>query len=173
MTDSVIIRDATAEDLAATLDIYRGYVTGSVASFEEVPPEPAEWELRYRSLVDNGLPYLVAELDRGSGGTAVIGYASCAPWKTRPAYRHTVENSIYLAPELAGRGYGSLLLNALLDRAAKAGLREVIAVISSGAPASIALHRRCGFVERGVLTDVGHKHGQWLHTVLMQRSLRG
>lgn len=174
MTDSLLIRDAIPADLPATLDIYTGYVTDSVATFEEVPPDAHEWEILFRSIVDGGLPFLVAELPAGGEGDepTIIGYAYCRPWKTRPAYRYTAENSIYLAPSAAGHGYGRALLEALLIRGAEAGLREVIAVITRSAPASVALHRRCGFVERGTLTNVGYKHDQWLDTVLMQCSLR-
>lgn len=174
MTDSLLIRDAIPADLPATLDIYTGYVTDTVATFEEVPPDAREWETRYRTIVDLGLPFLVAELPAGGEGDepTIIGYAYCVPWKGRPAYRYTAEDSIYLAPSAAGRGYGRALLEALVTRGAEAGLRELIAVITRSAPASVALHRRCGFVERGTLTDVGYKHGQWLDTVLMQCSLR-
>jgi L-amino acid N-acyltransferase YncA len=114
-----------------------------------------------------GLPFLAAEVD----GVA-LGYAYCAQWKPRPAYRHTVEDSVYLAPGATGRGIGGHLLDALLDRCADAGVRQVIAVISDDdAGASLALHRNRGFADVGRLTSVGFKHGRWLDTLLLQRGL--
>jgi hypothetical protein len=108
----------------------------------------------------------------GGGGGVVAGYAYCSPWKSRPAYRHTVENSIYVAPWAGRRGAGGLLLAALLDGCVVAGVREVIAVIAdTGDPASVQLHTRHGFLPAGRLTRVGFKHGSWLDTVLLQRSL--
>ncbi|MDT7660757.1 MAG: hypothetical protein QOD04_313, partial [Pseudonocardiales bacterium] len=108
----------------------------------------------------------------GGGGGVVAGYAYCSPWKSRPAYRHTVENSIYVAPWAGRRGAGGLLLAAPLDGCAVAGVREVIAVIAdTGDPASVQLHTRHGFLPAGRLTRVGFKHGSWLDTVLLQRSL--
>jgi L-amino acid N-acyltransferase YncA len=105
-------------------------------------------------------------------GRTVVGYAYGGPWKERAAYRHTVENAIYLAPEARGRGVGRLLLDALLAACARAGVRQVIAVIAdSGDPASARLHARSGFRMVGRLEQVGFKHGRWVDTVLMQRSL--
>ena len=104
----------------------------------------------------------------------VAGYVYCAPWKTRPAYRHTVEDSVYLAPRAVGRGIGGALLDTLLGDCAAAGIREVIAVIvATEDAASLALHRNRGFVDAGRLAAVGFKHGRWLDTLLLQRSLRG
>ena len=105
-------------------------------------------------------------------GDRIAGYAYCAPWKTRPAYRYTVEDSIYLAPDAVGRGIGGLLLDGLLTECTGTGTREVIAVIvDADGAASMALHRNRGFREAGRLTAVGFKHGRWLDTVLLQRSL--
>ena len=102
----------------------------------------------------------------------VAGYAYCMQWKSRPAYRHTVEDSIYLAPHAVGRGIGGCLLDALLAGCSDAGVRQVIAVIvDDDADTSLALHRNRGFVDAGRLTSVGFKHGRWLDTVLLQRSL--
>ena len=98
----------------------------------------------------------------------------CSQWKTRPAYRHTVEDSVYVAPHAVGRGVGGRLLDALLDECARSGIREVVAVIvDADGAASLALHRNRGFVDAGRLTAVGFKHGRWLDTVLLQRSLTG
>jgi L-amino acid N-acyltransferase YncA len=102
----------------------------------------------------------------------VVGYAYASPWRPKPAYRHTVEDSVYVAPGWSGRGVGSALLGSLLDACARAGVRQVVAVIAdTGSDASAALHRRFGFARVGRLTAVGHKHGRWVDTVLMQRSL--
>jgi L-amino acid N-acyltransferase YncA len=120
-------------------------------------------------VVDAGLPFLVATLDDD-----VAGYAYCGPWKTRPAYRQTVEDSIYLAPDALGRGLGGRLLDALLTACAEADIREVIAVVADGgaeSQASLALHRGRGFAEVGRLRSVGYKHDRWLDTVLLQCSL--
>ncbi|MEX3766746.1 N-acetyltransferase family protein, partial [Mycolicibacterium fortuitum] len=127
-----------------------------------------EWERRLATAQKSELPFLTAALDG-----EIVGYAYCSPWKQRPAYRHTVENSIYLAAQAAGRGIGTLLLQGLLDGCTAAGIREVIAVVvdTDEAAASLALHRKHGFVEAGRLRAVGYKHGRWLDTVLLQCSL--
>ncbi|MBV9844505.1 MAG: N-acetyltransferase, partial [Kutzneria sp.] len=102
----------------------------------------------------------------------LLGYALAAPWKPKPAYRHTIEVTIYLAPAHTGRGYGRRLLDELLARCAATGLRQAVAVIAdTGEPASLALHNAAGFTLVGRLREVGHKHGRWVDTVLMQREL--
>jgi L-amino acid N-acyltransferase YncA len=162
------VRPATADDLDAVAGIFAHYVTGSVFTFEEVPPTVAQWRQRLVALAGNHLPFLIAEAD----GT-VAGYAYASPWRPKPAYRHTVEDSIFLAPGYQGKGLGRLLLDSLLTACAAAGSRQVIAVIvDSGNPASAALHRACGFTEAGRLTGVGYKHGRWIDTVLMQHAIR-
>lgn len=161
------VRPATAGDLDAVAGIFAHYVTGSVFTFEEVPPTVAQWRQRLIALAERQLPFLIAEVD----GT-VAGYAYASPWRPKPAYRHTVEDSIFLTPGYQGKGLGRLLLDALLTACATAGSRRVIAVIAdSGDPASAALHRACGFTEAGRLTGVGYKHGRWIDTVLMQRAV--
>jgi phosphinothricin acetyltransferase len=122
------VKLARPNDLASIAEIYAHYVDTSTVTFELTAPDQAEWARRFAGIVDAGLPFLVAELD---GKPA--GYAYCAPWKTRPAYRQTVEDSIYLAPWAAGRGLGGLLLDELLTRSAAADIREVIAVIADAA----------------------------------------
>jgi L-amino acid N-acyltransferase YncA len=160
---SVTIGPATVSDLEAVAGIYAHYVTGSVATFEEVPPTVDQWRQR----LGQGFPFLVATID-----DEVVGYACASPWRPKPAYRYTLENSVYLAPGRTGRGVGRALMEALLDACGKAGAREVIAVIAdTGDDASQALHRRLGFTHAGRLTAVGHKHGRWIDTVLMQRTL--
>jgi L-amino acid N-acyltransferase YncA len=162
------IRPASAHDLAAIGEIYAHHVLTGVATFETVPPDRHEWERRFSGVVDAGLPFLCAETDG-----AVAGYAYCAPWKSRPAYRQTVEDSVYLAADAVGKGIGGRLLDRLLADCASAGIREVIAVIvdDQAGATSLALHRNRGFVDAGRLQSVGFKHGRWLDTVLLQRSI--
>ncbi|MFC7326115.1 GNAT family N-acetyltransferase [Marinactinospora rubrisoli] len=158
------IREVRAEDLADVATIYRHYVLNTRVTFDESPPALQDWRDRAAGLAERGLPFLVAELDG-----AVVGYAYAAPWKPKPAYRHTVENSIYLAPGQAGRGLGTRLLTELLKECARSGVHQVIAVIAdSGTESSVALHLRHGFTEVGRLRRVGHKHGRWIDTRLFQ-----
>ena len=163
------IRPTSPGDLAAVGEIYAHHVRTSVATFELAPPDRSEWLQRLQTVTAYGLPFLTATLDG-----EVAGYAYCAPWKARPAYRHTVEDSVYVAPHAVGRGIGGLLLDALLEDCTRSGIREVIAVIvDADGAASLALHRNRGFVDAGRLTAVGFKHGRWLDTLLLQRSLTG
>jgi len=161
------VRAAEAGDLPAVAAIYAPYVERTVITFETEPPDAGAWAARFDAVTARGLPFLVAE----SGG-AVVGYAYAGPWKERAAYRHTVEDAIYLAPGATGRGIGRALLDTLLRACANAGVQQVVAVIAdSGDPASTRLHTRCGFREVGRLERVGFKHGRWVDTVLMQRGL--
>ncbi|MGA5465390.1 GNAT family N-acetyltransferase [Mycobacterium sp. NPDC050041] len=163
------VRPAVESDLAAVAEIYAEHVLDGVATFELEPPDIAEWRRRLRTVRSAGLPFLVAAV-----ADEVAGYAYCAPWKPRPAYRQTVEDSVYLAPDAAGRGIGGRVLDHLLADCAAADIRQVIAVIvDADAAASVALHRSRGFVEAGRLTAVGFKHGRWLDTLLLQRDLGG
>jgi len=163
----VVIGPATPADLAGVAGIFAHYVTGSLVTFEETPPALADWRRRLDDLAGLGLPFLVART-----GGQVAGYAYASPWRPKPAYRHTVEDSVYLAADRTGRGLGRALLGPLLTRCADAGVRQVVAVIAdAGSEASVALHRSFGFVDAGRLTAVGHKHGAWIDTVLMQRDL--
>lgn len=163
------IRPTSPGDLDAVREIYAYHVRTGVATFELTPPDRSEWLQRLRAVTAHGLPFLTATLDG-----EVAGYAYCVPWKTRPAYQHTVEDSVYVAPQAFGRGVGGRLLDALLEECAQSGVREVIAVIvDADDAASLALHRNRGFVDAGRLTAVGFKHGRWLDTLLLQRSLSG
>jgi L-amino acid N-acyltransferase YncA len=163
----LIVRPTVADDLDAIGDIYAHHVRTGVATFEVDPPDAQEWRRRFGAVTDAGLPFLSAEMDG-----EVAGYGYCVQWKSRAAYRHTVEDSIYLAPGAVGRGVGGRLLDALLIGCADARIRQVIAVIvDSDADASLALHRNRGFVDAGRLTAVGYKHERWLDTVLLQRTL--
>ena len=162
-----VIRPAAAADVGAIARIYAHAVRFGTASFELEPPDEAEMALRQRALVEAGYPYLVAEID-----SAVFGYAYAGPYRHRPAYRWSVESSIYVAPEAHRRGVGRALLDALIADAERRGFRQMIAVIGdSEQVASIELHRRLGFEHIGALRSVGFKHDRWLDTVLMQRAL--
>jgi phosphinothricin acetyltransferase len=161
------IRPVTHADLDAVAEIYGHYVEHSVATFDMTPPTVAQWHAKLADLVERDLPFLVA--DEGDGP---IGFAYAGPWRPKPAYRHTVEDTIYLAPGHTGKGLGAALLTELLTRCAAAGVRQVVAVIAdTGSDASAALHRRMGFTDAGRLAGVGRKHGRWVDTLLMQRDL--
>lgn len=219
------VRPARTADLPAVAAIFAHYVCTSVVTFEETPPTVADWADKLADLEARGLPFLVAD-----GGGTVVGYAYAAPWRPKPAYRHTAENTVYLSPAHTGRGLGRALMTALLEACATAGVRRLIAVVvdegadrgtgegagratdeaadasadqrthgdatdgttggttggtidgttggtDEGAAASpnpnpsLALHRALGFAEAGRLTAVGHKHGRWLDTVLLQRDV--
>jgi L-amino acid N-acyltransferase YncA len=164
-----VIRPAARGDFDAVAAIFSHYVATSVITFEVTPPTVAEWCRTRDDLAARGLPFLVCEC-----GGQVAGYAYAAPWRTKPAYRRTVESTIYLAPEYTGRGLGRRLLHALQQRCALAGAEQMIAVIADdGNPASIGLHRACGFTDAGRLRNVGRKHGRVIDTLLMQRDLTG
>ncbi|OBG85939.1 acetyltransferase [Mycobacterium sp. E136] len=169
MSWEVHVRATRPDDLDAIGDIYAHYVENTGATFELARPDRVAWDRRFDAVVTAGLPFLSAVL-----GGEIVGYAYCAPWKIRPAYRHTVEDSVYVAPHAVGHRVGAELLDALLADCLSAGVREVIAVIvDADADASVALHRSRGFVEAGRLTAVGYKHDRWLDTLLLQRSLAG
>jgi L-amino acid N-acyltransferase YncA len=160
----VTIRPATPADAAAVAAIYAHYVETSAATFDEVAPTADETAARIEAA---RLPFLVSE----TGGT-IDGYAYLVPYSDRRAYRFTVEDSVYVAPEARGRSVGKALLEQLLAEGKRAGVREVIARIAvTDDPASVEIHRAFGFIEAGRLTDVGFKLGRWHDTLLMQRSL--
>jgi L-amino acid N-acyltransferase YncA len=164
---AALIRPARPSDIAAITHIYAHAVNHGTASFELEPPPEAEMARRQDALFAGGFPYLVAE---GDGG--VLGYAYAGPYRARPAYRFTVEDSVYIAPKELGRGLGRRLLEALIVESEARGYRQMIAVIGDSAQhASIALHTALGFRLIGTLAAVGFKFGRWLDTVLMQRSL--
>jgi len=166
-TEQAHIRPAGVEDLEAIAGIFARYVVESVATFEEVPPTVAHWRQRLDDLASRPLPFLVAEV-----GGEVAGYAYASPWRPKPAYRYTVENTVYVAPEWTGIGLGRLLLDELLAQCAQVGVRQMIAVVAdTGDPTSAALHYACGFVEAGRLRAVGRKHDRWIDTLLLQRDL--
>lgn len=161
------VRPAAADDMARVQAIYAHHVLHGTASFEEVPPDLAEMRRRRNDVLAAGLPYLVAE-----GGGRIVGYAYAGRYRTRAAYRHTAEDSVYIDPQLTGHGAGRLLLAAVVAQSAAAGYRELVAIIGdSGNGASIGLHRALGFCEVGILRNVGLKFGRWLDTVIMQRTI--
>jgi len=163
------IRPATPADIPAITCVYAHAVRHSTASFELEPPDEAEMGRRQNALLTGGFPYLVAE-----AGGVVMGYAYAGPYRARPAYRFTVEDSVYIAPEAQGRGIGRLLLDQLIVESEARGYRQMIAIIGDSAQmASIALHRTAGFRLVGTFEAVGFKFGRWLDTVLMQRPLQG
>ena len=161
------IRPSWPEDVAPICAIYAHHVRHGFASFELDPPEVAEMTRRRQDILDAGLPYLVAELDG-----AVAGFACAGPYRLRPAYRHTVESTVYVADWAVRRGVGRMLLEALISACEAVGKRQMVAVIGdSGNDASIGLHASVGFSHAGTLKDVGYKHGRWLDAVLMQLGL--
>lgn len=161
------IRPATPSDVPAIAAIYADAVLNGTASFELEPPAEAEMARRMAALLDGGFPYLIAETDG-----RVLGYAYAGAYRPRPAYRFTVEDSVYIAADARGRGIGRALLSALITASESRGYRQMIAVIGDEASAgSIALHRALGFEHAGVFKAVGFKHGAWRATVLMQRTL--
>jgi L-amino acid N-acyltransferase YncA len=161
-----IIRPSREDDVAAIAAIYGYHVLHGLASFEEVPPAIEEIARRRREIVGRGLPYLVAERAR------VVGYCYASPFRTRSAYRFTLEDSIYIDAAEVGRGIGRALLEPLLLASAELGYRQMVAVIGgSDTVPSIRLHERLGFVRTGILSGIGFKFGRWVDTVLMQRAL--
>jgi L-amino acid N-acyltransferase YncA len=163
----VMLRDASPADMPAIAGIYAHHVIHGCASFELDAPGVEEIARRHTVVTSLGLPWIVAE-EHG----IVIGYAYAARYRERPAYRHTVEDSIYLDHRATGRGIGTLLLTKLIDQTSRSGARQMIAVIGDSANAgSIRLHERCGFTHTGTLKAVGWKFGRWVDSVLMQRVL--
>jgi L-amino acid N-acyltransferase YncA len=164
---TTLIRAATEADIPAITAIYAEAVRFGTATFEIDPPDATEMAERFRALAAGGFPYLVAVTDAG-----VAGYAYAGPYRTRVAYRNTLEDSIYLDPRFHRRGIGRALLDRLVKESETRGYRQMIAVIGDSAQAgSIAVHRAAGFRMIGIFEAVGHKFGRWLDTVLMQRAL--
>ena len=162
------IRPATEADLPFVTEIYEHAVRYGTATFELIPPDLAGMTRRFRALMDGGFPYFVGVLD-----SRVVGYAYAGPYRPRPAYRFTVENSVYLQPAgSAGRGIGLLLMQRLIAECETRGYRQMIAVIGNSANAgSIGVHTRTGFQMIGTHPGVGFEFGRWLDTVMMQLPL--
>jgi L-amino acid N-acyltransferase YncA len=163
----IIIRPVVAADVPAITRIYAHAVEYGTASFEIEAPDESEMARRLHALLQNDYPYLIAER-----ASAIAGYAYAGPYRARPAYHWSVEDSIYVAPDMQRQRIGAQLLTRLIDEAERRGFRQMIAVIGDSAQtASIAVHARAGFTHIGTLRSVGFKHGRWLDTVLMQRAL--
>ncbi|MCC9620077.1 N-acetyltransferase family protein [Thalassospira sp. MA62] len=168
LTD-ILVRDASETDFDAITEIYRHHVLNGTASFEEIPPDRATLLGRHAAIRENGLPYLVAE-----DQSTVIGYCYASLYRPRSAYRHTIEDSIYIAPTHTGRGIGDQLLTDLIKQCEAGPWRQMIAAIGDSANRpSIRLHEKHGFTHNGILHDVGYKFDRWLDSVLMQRPLDG
>jgi phosphinothricin acetyltransferase len=164
---TLTIRPAALADIAAITRIYADAVHNGTATFEIEPPGETEMARRQKLLLDGDYPYLTATV-----GDAVAGYAYAGPYRARPAYNWSVEDSIYVAPQMHRKGIGGLLLTRLIAKSAARGFRQMIAVIGDSAQVgSIAVHAKAGFGHIGTLRSVGFKHGHWLDTVLMQRAL--
>lgn len=163
----ILVRPSCAADIGAIQAIYAHHVLHGLASFEEVPPDAAELAQRREAIVGRGLPYLVAVI-----GGEVAGYAYAGPYRARSAYRHTLEDSVYVAECRHGQGVGRALLTRLIAECERAGARQLVAVIGdSGNAGSIGLHAALGFRHAGLLPSIGFKHGRWVDSVLMQRPL--
>jgi phosphinothricin acetyltransferase len=163
------VRVSRDTDVPAITAIYAHHVLHGTGTFELEPPDAAEMSRRRADVLQKGLPYFVAEC-----AGALVGYAYAAPYRARPAYRYTLEDSIYVHKDAAGQGAGRVLLEALIENCAGAGFRQMVAVIGdSGNVGSIALHASCGFARVGLLSAVGFKFGRWIDSVLMQRALGG
>ncbi|HEX4097493.1 MAG TPA: GNAT family N-acetyltransferase [Caulobacteraceae bacterium] len=161
------LRPAESEDVPAIQAIYAHHVLHGLGTFEEVPPSPAEMAERCAAVLDRGLPWLAAE-----DGGEIVGYAYAGPFRTRAAYRFTVEDSVYVAEAARGKGVGRALLTAIIAECEAMGLRQMVGVIGdSDNAASIALHRACGFELKAIVPAVGWKHGRWVDVVWMQRAL--
>jgi L-amino acid N-acyltransferase YncA len=166
---TLAIRPALPADIPAITAIYAHAVSHGTASWELKPPDTAEMQRRFETILSGGYPYLVAERNG-----ALLGYAYAGAYRPRPAYRSTVENSIYIAPGAQGAGVGAALLAALIDACTSRGFRQMVAVIGDGTGASVGsrrLHERAGFRLIGVAEKVGYKHGRWLDQMLMQKEL--
>lgn len=164
---TILVRDSTDADIDSIQAIYAHHVLTGTASFELDPPDLAEMARRRADVLANGFPYLVAVR-----GDAVLGYAYANYFRTRPAYRFSVENSIYVREGLRRQGVGRALLSALISRCEADGVRQILAVIGDSAnTGSIGLHAACGFRFAGVLRASGWKFDRWIDTVLMQLEL--
>lgn len=163
------LRTSVDDDVKRIQAIYAHWVRTGVSSFEIEPPSVDEIYRRRAAVLEKGLPYLVAEFENG----VVAGYAYATPYRPREAYRFTVEDSIYIAPEFAGQGIGRLLLERVIEDCEASGFRQMIAVVGGGLEnvASVRLHERCGFGLTGVLKDVGYKFDRWVDTAILQRGL--
>ncbi|MEY3628427.1 MAG: hypothetical protein RLY91_193 [Pseudomonadota bacterium] len=163
---SVVIRDSLEGDVPVIQDIYSHHVQHGTASFELTPPTLSEMQQRRGDVLARNLPYLVADMNG-----VVVGYAYATMYRPRPAYRFTVEDSVYVREGLGGHGIGRALLDAVIQRCTALGYRQMLAVIGDSSAASVALHKAAGFVEVGLFRSVGFKFGQWRDTAMLEREL--
>ncbi|KAK5654220.1 hypothetical protein OQA88_7395 [Cercophora sp. LCS_1] len=168
---AVTIRPVQATDIPTITSIYADAVTHSTATYELGPPDESEMSNRIDSLKDSGFPYFVAVDD----SSQVLGYAYISPFRTRPAYRFFVENSVYISSDAKGKGIGRMLMERLIQECGALGFRQIVAVIGDGGAesASVKFHEKLGFRHVGKLEGSGFKFGRWLDTVLMQLSVNG
>jgi phosphinothricin acetyltransferase len=163
----MIVRDATAADTAAMAEIYAHHVLHGVGTFEEVPPSAEEMAGRLRDIQANDRPWLVAEANG-----LVLGFAYAGPFRTRAAYRFTLETSIYVAAAARRTGVGRALLARLIEACEALGCHQLLALIGGSENAgSIGLHAAFGFEHAGLLRNVGFKAGRWVDVVVMQKTL--
>jgi L-amino acid N-acyltransferase YncA len=163
----ITLRDARRDDVAAIAGIYGHHVATGLASFELEPPSVDEMQRRFDEIVGRGYPYLVATRNE-----RIAGYAYASAYRARPAYRFSVENSVYVDPDAKRGGIGRALLLALVAECERRGYRQMIAVIGDSAnDGSIGLHAACGFERIGTLPAIGWKFDRWVDSVLMQRAL--
>ena len=163
----LIVRASREADVARCAEIYGHHVLHGTASFETEPPSIEEMKKRRAAVLDLGLPHLVAERDG-----RVLGYAYAGNWRPRPAYKFSVEDSVYVDKDAVGQGVGKALLPVLIEHCTKLGKKQMVAVIGDSAQTpSIRLHEAFGFRMVGTLQDIGFKFGRWLDSVLMQRAL--
>ena len=161
------VSTAQFEDVARIQQIYAHHVLNGLGTFEETPPTPAEMQARFDKICTHGFPFIVAKLDG-----LVVGYAYAGHFRERSAYRYTVEDSVYIAPEYVGRGVGELLLAELIALCRARDYREIVAVIGdSNNHGSIKLHHKLGFSQTGVMHKVGYKFEQFVDVVIMQLTL--
>jgi phosphinothricin acetyltransferase len=163
---TVLVRNSLETDVAAIQAIYAHYVLHGTASFELTPPTLDDMVQRRANVVAKSLPYLVAEQNG-----VVVGYAYVTLQRPRPAYRFTVEDSVYVRDGLAGQGIGSLLLAEIIKICTAKGYRQLMAVVGDASPPSVSLHQRHGFTLAGTFKSVGYKFGAWRDTAMLQRSL--
>lgn len=166
--NDLVLRTAAAHDAEAVAAIYAHYVEHSVATFDTLPPPRHAWVERIEAAASAGLPFLVAERAKAE----VHGFAYLSAFRPKPAYRQTLEDTVYLAPDHVGRGTGRLLLTQLVAHAAESGAHQLVAVISTGEDGpSARLHRALGFETAGRLREVGYKFDRWIDILLMQRAI--
>ena len=163
----LIIRESTDDDIAVITRIYGHHVINGVASFEEEAPDQAEMAKRRTSVLEQGMPYLVAERFG-----EIVGFAYAGPYRPRPAYRYALEGTVYVAPGFEGRGVGTALLSQIIKACEAGPWKQLVAVVAyPGVPGSLELHQKLGFRQVGQVEKVGFKHDAWLDVVILQRAI--